>query len=105
MLGFPRAERFRVVFWTSCYETLDLVHFQWRMLVFLFYYYLIDLSLPVPTRHLWAWFPCQIIFTAFALPYIPALQVCHPMAGLTLAVEEIKDGSGKNGEIQRKPAV
>ena len=71
----------------------------------MFYYYLVDLSLQVPTCHLGGWFPCQIIFIAFALPCIPALQVCHPMARLTLAVEEIKDGSGKNGEIQIKPAV
>ena len=55
--------------------------------------------------HLWGWFPCQFHFHSLCLLCIPALQTWHPVARPTLAVQQMNDGSGKNGEIQIKSVV
>ena len=71
--------------------------------VFFCYCYLVGLSLQPAVSGVS--FHVSFIFTATALLCIPALQMWHPVARLTLAGQQMKDGSGKNGEIQIKSVV
>lgn len=71
--------------------------------VFFCYCYLVGLSLQPAISEVS--FHVSFIFTASALLCIPALQTWHPMVRPMLAVQQMKDGSGKNGEIQVKSVV